>query len=145
MDQTSVKIMQCAIAKQGQIQIDCIGVGVGVILYNQAKKVAAGLHVLVPRSATVSPPNPVKFANLAIPHALQLLEKEGVSPPFTVSVAGGAAMEGSAAGTSMGSKIVDALKEALEEVNLKIALDETGGSKIRSMILDVETGKVDIT
>ena len=54
-------------------------------------------------------------------------------------------MEGSAAGTSMGSKIVDAIKEALEEAKLKITLDETGGTKIRTMILDVETGKVEIT
>ena len=144
MDETSVKIMQCAIANKGQMKIDCIGVGVGVIIHNRIKKVAAGLHVLVPHSTTPAPPNPVKFANLAIPHAIKLLEKEGVSPPYSVSIAGGAAMEGSVAGTSMGSKIVDAIKNALSEANLSIAMDETGGSKIRSMSLDVQSGKVDI-
>lgn len=137
--------MQCALADKGQMRIDCIGVGVGIILHSRAKKIAAGLHVLVPHSATLSPPNPVKFANLAIPHALALLEKKGVSPPLTVSIAGGAAMEGSPAGISMGTKVVDAVKEALSAAKLSVTQDDTGGSKIRSMRLDIETGKIDIT
>jgi chemotaxis receptor (MCP) glutamine deamidase CheD len=127
------------------MKIDCIGVGVGIILHSRTKKAAAGLHVLVPHSTTPTPPNPVKFANLAIPHALEMLAKEGITPPLSVSIAGGAAMEGSAAGTSMGTKVVDAIKEALAKVKLGISMDETGGSKIRSMTLDIESGKIDIT
>ena len=144
MEQTSVKIMQCAIANSGQMKIDCIGVGVGIILHSRLKKKAAGLHVLVPHSSTPSAPNPVKFANLAIPHVLGLLEKEGVSPPFTVSIAGGAAMEGSPSGKGMGVKVVEAVKNALSEAKLSITVDDTGGSKIRSMLLDIETGKIEI-
>ena len=137
--------MHCALADKGQMRIDCIGVGVGIILHSRTKKIAAGLHVLVPHCATLNPPNPVKFANLAIPHALALLEKQGVSPPLTVSIAGGATVEGSPAGISMGTKVVDAVKEALSAAKLSVSLDDTGGSKIRSMRLDMETGKIDIT
>jgi chemotaxis receptor (MCP) glutamine deamidase CheD len=145
MENTSVKIMQCVVADSGQMKIDCIGVGVGIFLHSHVKKMAAGLHVLVPHSTTPAPPNPVKFANLAVPHALALLQEKGVSDSLSVAIAGGASMEGSSAGSSMGSKVVEAVKEALTEANLNITVDETGGSNIRSMTLDVETGKVDIT
>ena len=137
--------MQCVLADSGQMKIDCIGVGVGVFLHSRVKKMAVGLHVLVPRSATPAPPNPVKFANLAVPHALAMLQERGVSAPLSVAIAGGASMEGSPAGISMGSKVVEAVKEALSEANLSVTVDETGGSKIRSMSLDLKTGKIDIT
>lgn len=144
MEKTSVKIMQCVLADSGQMNIECIGVGVGVFLHNRVKKMAAGLHVLVPRSTSPDPPNPVKFANLAVPHALSLLQEKGVSAPLSVAIAGGASMEGAFSGTSMGPKVVEAVKEALSEANLSVTMDETGGSKIRSMSLDIETGKIDI-
>jgi chemotaxis protein CheD len=144
MAQTSVKIMQCAIAKEGQLKIDCIGVGVGIVLLSQSKKVAVGLHVLAAHSSTPIPENPAKFANSAIPHALNLLKKEGVGPPYTVAIAGGAGMAGASASMGMGSKVIDAVKEALAAANLKISQDETGGTNIRSINLNISTGKIDI-
>ncbi len=144
MEQTSVKIMQCLLANKGQLKIDCVGVGVGIILHSPLKKLAAGLHVLVPHSPTPAPANPIKFANSAIPHAIALLEKEGVSPPLSVAIAGGATMEGAPSIISMGSKVVEAVKDALSEAKLDVKIEETGGSKIRSMVLDVATGKIDI-
>ncbi|MFC1533541.1 hypothetical protein ACFL7M_09285 [Thermodesulfobacteriota bacterium] len=106
---------------------------------------AVGLHVLAPHSANPAPENPAKFANSAIPYAIDLLEKEGVSPPLSVAIAGGAAMEGSSAGISMGVKVVEAVKDALVKSKLNISLDETGGSKIRSMSLDIDAGEINIT
>ena len=77
MEQTSVKIMQCKTAKKGQLTVDCIGVGVGVIFYDRAKKIGVGLHVLAPRSSAAAPPNPAKFADSGVTHAVELLTKEG--------------------------------------------------------------------
>jgi chemotaxis protein CheD len=142
MEQTSVRIMQCRTAKKGQLTVDCIGVGVGVVLYDKVKKIGVGLHVLAPRSATPSPPNPAKFADTGVPHALELLINEGGLANPLVAIAGGAAMEGSNSGTSMGVKVVEAVKEALAKSKLSIFKEETGGSKIRSIALDVEKGLI---
>lgn len=142
---TSVRIMQCAFADTGQLKIGCIGVGVGVIVYSASKKAAVGLHILAAHSSTPNPDNPAKFANSAIPYALDLLKKEGVSPPFSVTIAGGAAMTGSSLGSSMGSKVVEAVKESLAKANLHVKQDETGGSKIQTMLLEIMTGEISIT
>jgi len=144
MEQTSVKIMQCKTAKKGQMTVDCIGVGVGVIFFDRAKKVGVGLHVLAPRSASPSPPNPPKFADSGVLYAIDMLIKEGALANPVIAIAGGAAMEGAPAGFSMGIKVVEAVKEALSKAKFNIFKEETGGSKIRSILLDIETGQISI-
>lgn len=142
MEQTSVKIMQCRAAKKGQLTVDCIGVGVGLVLYDRVKKVGVGLHVLAPRSAVPSPPNPAKYADSGVLHAIDMLAKEGGVANPMVAIAGGAAMEGSVSGASMGIKVVEAVKEMLSKAKLSIAKEDTGGSKIRSILLDINTGQI---
>lgn len=145
MAQTSVRIMQCVSAKSGILKIDCIGVGVGIILHSQAKKIGAGIHVLAPHSASPDPPNPAKFADTAIPYAIDLIEKEGAAPPFKVAIAGGAAMTGTSTSSGIGTKVVDAVKDAMKKAGLSISVDQTGGSNIRSMILNIDTGEIQVS
>ncbi|MBN1626646.1 MAG: chemotaxis protein CheD [Deltaproteobacteria bacterium] len=142
MEQTSVKIMQCKFAKRGQLTVDCIGVGVGVVLYDRVKKVGVGLHVLAPRSAVSTPPNPAKYADSGVLYAVEMLAKEGGLANPVVAIAGGAAMEGSLSGASMGIKVVEAVKEMLSKEKLSIAKEDTGGSRIRSILLDIDTGQI---
>jgi chemotaxis receptor (MCP) glutamine deamidase CheD len=136
--------MECALAHSGVLKIDRIGVGVGVILYNAAQKKAAGLHVLAPGTTESAPANPAKYANTAIPFALAQLEKEGVKPPFTVAIAGGAEMRNLPSQVRMGEKVVAAMNEALKKANLAVRQEETGGSNIRGMMCDLEAGKISI-
>ena len=144
MAETSVKIMQCLLADKGTLKIDRIGVGVGILLYNQAKKMGIGIHTLAPQADTLNPPNPAKFADTAITYAIKLFEKEGAGPPYTVALAGGATMAGSPASTNIGIKIAEAAKSALAKAKLNVKTDQTGGSNIRSMILNVDTGEIQI-
>jgi len=136
--------MQCAVTSTGLLKIDRIGVGVGVILYSNLHKTGVGVHILAPHSSTPTPENPAKYANTAIPYALDQLEKRGVKPPLSIAVAGGAAMLGVSPETSMGTKVVAAAKDALTKAHLNIKLDQTGGREIRSMTLDIETGEMKI-
>ena len=53
-------------------------------------------------------------------------------------------MEGSASGASMGIKVVEAVKEALSRAKLSIAKEDTGGSRIRSIVLDIDKGQINI-
>lgn len=144
MTETSVKIMQCALANSGIIKIDRVGVGVGILLYSQSKKIGVGIHTLAPQSDSPQPPNPAKFADTAIPHAIGLLEKEGAGPPFTVAIAGGATMAGAPATNSVGMKLAEAAKAALTKARVNIKTDQTGGSNIRSMLLNIDTGEIQI-
>ncbi len=144
MADISVKLLQCAVANSGKLKIDHIGSGVGVILYNSAQKTGAGLHVLAPKSGTLQTKNPVMYANTAIPHVLGQLQAKGVNPPFSVAIAGGAGMMGKETVLNSGKKVVDAVKDALATVNLKVKIDQTGGNKVRTMILDIDAGKIKI-
>ncbi|MBN1850186.1 MAG: hypothetical protein JW932_16560 [Deltaproteobacteria bacterium] len=144
MSFTSVKIMQCAVAKSGQLKINCVGVGVGVILYNPTRKIAVGLHILAAQASTPLPDNPAKYANTAIPYAIDLLDKEGAKQPLSATIVGGAVMSGMSAESGMGVRVVDAVKDALSAAKLDINRDETGGSKIRSLTLNIETGEIAI-
>jgi chemotaxis protein CheD len=144
MTETSVKIMQCTLANSGTIKIDRVGVGVGILLYSQSKKIGIGIHTLAPQSDTPAPVNPAKFADTAIPYAIELFEKEGAAPPFTVAIAGGATMAGAPTNNSVGMKVAQATKAALAKAKINIKTDQTGGSNIRSMILNIDTGEIQV-
>ena len=144
MMETSVKIMQCSFADSGTIKIDRVGVGVGILLYSQSKKVGIGIHTLAPHADTPNPPNPAKFADTAIPYAIGLFEKEGAGPPFTVAIAGEATMAGAPTANSVGMKLAEAAKTALANAKLIVKTDRTGGSNIRSMILNIDTGEIQV-
>ena len=145
MADISVKLLQCAVANSGRLKVDHIGAGVGVILYSAAKKTGAGVHILAPKSGTIQAKNPVMYTNTAIPHVLGQLQDKGVNPPFSIAIAGGAGMMGKETVLSSGKKVADAVKDALAKVNLNVKIDQTGGNKVRTMILDIDAGRIKIT
>ena len=136
--------MQCSLADKGIIKIDRVGVGVGVVLYSPVKKIGIGIHTLAPQADTPNPSNPAKYADTAIQYAIGLFEKEGASPPFTVAIAGGASMTGSPTTNNVGMKVAEAVKTALTKAKINIRTDQTGGSNIRSMMLNIDTGEIRI-
>jgi chemotaxis receptor (MCP) glutamine deamidase CheD len=46
--------------------------------------------------------------------------------------------------SNMSGKIIAAVKEALTSVHLDIKIDKTGGNSIRSMVLDIDNGKIKV-
>lgn len=144
MAETSIRIMQCGSATSGILKVDRVGVGVGVLLYSQSKKIGMGIHTLAPKADSPNPPNPAKFADTAIPYGISLLEKEGAIPPFIVAIAGGAAMSGAPVNSGIGKKVSDSAKEAIKKARLNIRIDKTGGTNIRSMMLNVDTGEIQV-
>jgi chemotaxis receptor (MCP) glutamine deamidase CheD len=49
-------------------------------------------------------------------------------------------MSQSASGSSQ--HLIEAVKLALAKANLAVKIEETGGSKLRSMLLDIDAGKI---
>jgi chemotaxis protein CheD len=145
MNATSVRFLQSAIVSSGILKIENIGAGVGVILFNPERKIAAGLHIMGPSARAARTNNPVMYADTAIPFILGELKKQGAGPPLSVAIAGGAVMMGGAAGAEIGRKVVVAIQKALKESGLTAKIDKTGGTLARNMVLDLDAGKIKVT
>ena len=141
---TAVSPMGCAFATGGIIKIDKIAAGLGIIIYSSAKRMAAGAHVMMAASRTQDVINPGCYANTAIPHMLDQFKDKGVGPPFSVALAGGAAMLPTRRG-DVGIKLIAAIKEALSREKLQVKIEKTGGAQIRSIFLDIDQGKIKIS
>jgi chemotaxis receptor (MCP) glutamine deamidase CheD len=144
MNLTSVRFLQATVVSSGIIKIENIGAGVGVILYNSQQRIAAGLHIMAPSSKAVNAKNPIMYADTAIPHILVELKKRGAGPPYSVAVAGGAGMIGSRNGLDIGRKVVAAVQAALKRSGLVVKVNKTGGTQVRTMLLDVDAGKIKV-
>ncbi len=143
MKETSVTPMKFLIVSEGTLRIDRIGAGIGIIMYSREHKKASGVHVLKAKAPPNREVNPVLYADTVVPHALKEFEKEGVSPPFSIAVAGGASLMSMPPGGDMGRKILQAVKETLEKYGLKVKIEKTGGSEVRTIKLNVDAGKME--
>ncbi len=144
MSEKRVVLLHCEVVNSGLLKIDRIGSGVGVIIYDKTRRIAAGLHVLVAHSHDSNPQNPFMFADTAVPQALTEISKKGGSAPFSVALAGGAVLLGGRAEQTSGN-LIEASREVLKKAGLEVTLEQTGGNKIRCMVLDIDAGKIKIT
>jgi len=126
------------------LKIDRIGSGIGVIIYDNTRRIATGLHFLAANSGGLKPTNHFMYADTAIPQALTELCQKGGHAPFSVAIAGGAALMGNHGDPTSQKNVVHATKEILRQASLPITLEETGGNRIRCMVLDIDAGKIKI-
>ncbi|HDP25520.1 MAG TPA: hypothetical protein ENN34_08755 [Deltaproteobacteria bacterium] len=141
---TPVKPMRCEIVTEGLLWIDKIASGVGVILYNPERKVAGGYHVLRGKSSGGVPVHPAYYADTALSYVINELRKRGVHENLSVAVAGGASLLSSGIDT-LGELLVAAVKDSLKDQGLSVKIERVGGVKLRSMILNVDEGKIRIS
>lgn len=141
---TSVRHLRCICVDSGRLEIDNIGAGVGVLLYSPEHKTAGGLHVMDVYKTHSIPRNVARHANTAIPYALNMLKERGIEPPLVVAISGGAGLAKMPEEANVGQKIVSAVREALSNANLSIKFEQTGGSKIRRMRIDLDTEQIEI-
>ncbi len=116
----------------------------GIIIYNSSKKTAAGIHVLRAKAPNINNTNPVYYADTVIPYVMNYFKEKGTSPPFSVAIAGGAALLDTPQAEDTGFELCKAVKELLAKENLTIKIEQTGGSQIRSMLLNVDAGKIKV-
>lgn len=144
MKEIPVLPMKCVFANAGVVKIDRIGAGIGIIVYSGASKIAAGTHVLRGRAPQGNSSEPAYYADTVIPFIIEEFKKKGAMPPFSVAVAGGASLMGGAKLVDIGSQLATTVKELLENAKLKVKMEQTGGNSMRSIVLDVDAGKIKI-
>jgi len=140
-----VKPMKCEFADGGLLWIDKIATGVGVILFNAQHKFAAGFHVLRGLSKGQKADNPAYFADTAVEYAISGFMSKGIPMNVSIAIAGGASLLEGAENGDLGTALVKAVKESLAAKNLTVKLENIGGSKLRTMILNVDEGKIKIS
>ena len=126
------------------MKIDKIGAGVGVVIFNATHKVAAGMHILREKAPKIKDANPLYYADTLIPYVLSKLKEKGVQPPFSVAVAGGASMLDVPQEEDVGAQLLKTVKELLKKEQLTIKIEHTGGSKVRSILLDIDAAKIKV-
>ncbi len=137
--------MKCEFADEGVLWIDKIATGVGVILYNPQHKFAAGLHVLRGKSKGQRTENPAYFADTAVEYVVQEFIKRSIPLKVSVAIAGGASMLAASEQNDVGAALISQVKEILANKKLDVKIENIGGTKLRTMILNVDEGKIKIS
>ncbi len=127
--------------------ITTLGLGscVGVVLYDKTKKIAGMVHVMLPDSTKVRQnQNKAKFADTGIDLLIEMLRKEGANVyALTAKIAGGAQMFAFTSNNDMlrvGERNVEAVKEKLKSIGIRILAEDTGLNFGRTVEFFPETG-----
>ena len=119
----------------------CLGLGscIGLALVDRASGVAALAHVMLPEATQPDPPQPHKFADLAVPALLELVLAHGASRTrLEAALVGGAAMfQFGGSGQDIGQRNAAAVTRLLEANRVPVRATETGGSKGRTVRVNV--------
>nr|WP_262172937.1 chemotaxis protein CheD [Saccharococcus sp. Marseille-Q5394] len=131
------------------IRTSGLGSCVGVVLYDETKKIAGLLHVMLPDSSLGRSDrlNAAKFADTGIYSLMELLKAEGVRPlSLKAKIAGGSQMFqfGSSDSIRIGPRNVEAVKKELARLSIPIIAEDTGGSSGRTIEFDPMTSALSI-
>jgi chemotaxis protein CheD len=141
-----VGIARHAVAKAPG-RLVCVGVGscVVITIFDAAAQVGALAHVLLPdETQGSSAGHPARFATTAVPLLLNALKARGANGPYVAKLAGGAGLFADVLTSKgrVGERNVAAARAALQEAGVAISGEDVGGGTGRSIVFDVETGKV---
>lgn len=143
--------LRVAIARHAVVgapgRLVCVGVGscVVITLHDPVKQVGALAHVLLPTDTDgTAPGHPARYANTAVPLLVHALIGRGCAGPFVAKLAGGAGLFADVLTSKgrIGARNVEAARAALAEANIAVAAEDVGGGSGRSIVFDVETGRV---
>ncbi|NLL72936.1 MAG: chemotaxis protein CheD [Clostridiales bacterium] len=126
-----------------------LGSCVGIVLYDPVKKIAGLAHIMLPDSTKIiNNANKYKFADTGIDKLIEDMTKIGAGRANLVAkIAGGAQMFSFSNNLEMmriGDRNVEATKEKLNSLRIKILAEDTGENYGRTIEFYPETGKLHI-
>jgi chemotaxis protein CheD len=131
------------------IRTSGLGSCVGIVLYDEAKKIAGLIHIMLPDSALgkLGRLNVAKFADTGIYALMERLKEEGVRPmSLKAKIAGGSQMFqfGSSDTIRIGPRNVEAVKKELQRLSIPLIAEDVGGSSGRTIEFDPATSLLNI-
>lgn len=134
---------------EGRLITYALGSCIGITLYDPGIKLGALIHIMLPE-ATGDPKqmNIFKFADTAIPETLRKLAVfGGRKSRYICKIAGGAQMftinSGAGIG-NIGERNIQSVRRVLQTEGIKIKSQDVGGNYARTMLMDLETGLVQL-
>lgn len=128
-----------------------IGSCVIVSLYDKQTKIGGLAHIMLPDSSGIDKTvlNPKKFADTAVPALYELLMQKNVSRKTVLEakIVGGSEMFLSTDDyvSTVGHDNTEAVHKALLQIRCSLVAEDTGGSRGRSIELDLSTGKIKLS
>ena len=131
----------------GRLSVLGLGSCVAVVLYDAEARVGGLAHVLLPEPvAPVTAESRGRFASTAVPELLDELEAVGAKRErLQARLVGGASMFEELMGKGrpqIGERNVVAARRALRQSGVRIASEDVGGGRGRSIELDLADGRV---
>lgn len=146
--ETMVRMGELAVSSAPGHVLVSLGLGscIGLALIDRKMGIAGLAHVVLPQSQGHAQQNPRKFADLAVPEMLGELEQLGARKIRLEAVlVGGASMFAvSAASLEVGQRNEAAVRELLLKQRIPVVAAATGGSKGRTIRVDVATASVTV-
>jgi chemotaxis protein CheD len=146
--ETMVRMGELAVSRVPGHVLVSLGLGscIGLALIDRKLGIAGLAHIVLPQSQGHAPENPRKFADLAVPELLAELEQIGARRIRLEAVlVGGASMFAvSSAGLEVGQRNEAAVRELLLKERIPVVAAATGGSKGRTVRVDVASSAVTV-
>lgn len=124
-----------------------LGSCIGVAIWSPSKMLGVMCHIIQPSSkgAKPNPSTPAKFADHAVPKAIEtLLAKGAVKEELVAKLAGGAHPLAAALGANAGTQNAELIAGVLEEQGIKVMATNVGGSVGRTIVFHTDSGIMDI-
>lgn len=151
----------CEVIKVGIAQMDIVkapntirtsGLGscVGVVIYDEVKKIGGMVHVMLPDSSLnrTNTINEAKFADTGILALVDRLKREGSqSYKMKAKIAGGAQMfqfTSDKDSMRIGPRNVEAVKAQLKKLNIPVISEDTGGNSGRTIEFSPVTSMLNV-
>jgi len=146
--ETMVRMGELAVSSVPGDALVSVGLGscIGLALLDRRLGIAGLAHIVLPQSQAHMNENPNKFADLAVPQLLSELDALGARRiRLAAVVVGGASMFSvSSSSLEVGPRNEAAVRELLAAQRIPIVAEATGGSRGRTMRVDVAGGGVTV-
>ena len=146
--ETMVRMGELAVSSAPGHVLVSLGLGscIGLALIDRRMGIAGLAHIVLPQSQGHAQENPRKFADLAVPEMLGALEDLGARKVrLEAALVGGASMFAvSSASLEVGQRNEAAVRDLLKKMRIPVVAAATGGSKGRTIRVDVASSAVTV-
>ena len=145
--ETMVRMGELAISDTPGDVLVSLGLGscIGLALVDKRAGVAGLAHIVLPETSGNPKPEAMnKFADHAVPALVDGMVERGASRMFMQAALVGGASMFAAAGLEVGQRNAVAVRELVAERRLNVVAEAVGGSRGRTVKVDVASGTVSV-
>ena len=145
--ETMVRMGELAISDTPGDVLVSLGLGscIGLALVDKRAGVAGLAHIVLPETSGNPKPEAMnKFADHAVPALVDGMVERGASRVFMQAALVGGASMFAAAGLEVGQRNAVAVRELVAERRLNVVAEAVGGSRGRTVKVDVASGTVSV-